>query len=158
MSPIRLMMKPPSELPPSSWLSLFLSRRRRRCCEWSSRSSSRAGNSFSTVCSSSCTSFCRPLLKTSDMMRSVRMWCISVCISSEGHAGKRRLNPSGKLCRVTRCTIDDVLSLRQVLVQLLQVGRLSLQLLWTEALQSEREREKKSMRRDCSEHGESIAA
>lgn len=85
MSPILLMMKPPSELPHSSWLSRFLSRRRKRCCVWSSRSSSRAGNSFSTVCSSSCTSFCRPLLYTSDMIRNVRMWCISVCISSEGH-------------------------------------------------------------------------
>lgn len=61
-SPILLMMMPPSRFPPSSWLSLFLSSRRRRCCVWRSRSSSRAGNSFSTVCSSSCSSFCRPLL------------------------------------------------------------------------------------------------
>lgn len=88
MSPILLMMKPPSKTLPSNWLSFFLSSRRSRCCVWSSSRSSRTGKSFSNICCSSWTSFCRPLLYTSDMMRSVRTWCISVCISSAGHEGK----------------------------------------------------------------------
>lgn len=91
MSPIRLMMKPPSWLPSSSWLSRFLSNRRRRCCVWKSIRSSRPGKSFPTVSTSICRSFCRPLLYTSDMMRNVRMWCISVCISSERGVKKKKM-------------------------------------------------------------------
>ncbi|KAF3832223.1 hypothetical protein F7725_025888 [Dissostichus mawsoni] len=158
-SPIRWMALPPPWPPACSWLSLFLSRRRRRCCVWSSSSSSSTGNSLSTVCSSSVSSFCSPCLYTSDRMRSVRICCRYSCsahrLQESASISLASASNSPISCPSIISTLGQIVAMKTYDAaqgrrrrsgpgdKMADHGRSltgseSLQLLWTEALQSEK--------------------
>lgn len=95
-SPILLMRKFFSLL--STRDSFFRSRILWKNWLWMLISSSKHGNSFSTICCSKRRSVIIPRLYTSLMILSVRTWCSSVCISSAG--GTKLRDQEGSATRI----------------------------------------------------------